>query len=163
MCAAVNSHNAAVSACNIYVPRATDKVQYIVLEGTSENCAKAKAELEALLRGTCKTVENVQDEEMPHYQILNVDYSVTSVDGIRCCMTKACFGLVHQTLQQHVVYQSLLHFVQKPINEVLFFPDRNLTESWNFTRFLGYIASAQKSLDVCVFAFTDRCRFLPSC
>lgn len=43
----------------------------------------------------------------------------------------------------------------KPINESLFFPDTDMDDGWNFDRFLSYLKSASKSIDVCVFTLSD--------
>lgn len=43
----------------------------------------------------------------------------------------------------------------QPLNEVLFFPDKNMTDGWNFDRFLGFLSVPTKTMDVCVFTITD--------
>jgi len=42
-----------------------------------------------------------------------------------------------------------------PINQVLFFPDHDMTDGWNYDEFLRYLRSAKKSFDACVFTITD--------
>jgi hypothetical protein len=52
--------------------------------------------------------------------------------------------------------RQLLHIdFQKPINEALFFPERDPAEGTCFNRFLGFLASANETIDVCVFTITD--------
>jgi len=48
-----------------------------------------------------------------------------------------------------------LDLSSKPINESLFFPDADPATLHNFERFLAYLRSATKSLDICVFTITD--------
>lgn len=43
----------------------------------------------------------------------------------------------------------------KPINETLFFPDRDGSDGWNHSRFLGYLRSATESLDIAIFTMSD--------
>jgi hypothetical protein len=54
------------------------------------------------------------------------------------------------------ITRQLLHIdFNKPINEALFFPERDHAEGTCFNRFLGFIASATQTIDVCVFTITD--------
>eukprot|EP01083_Nonionella_stella_P069303 184670_1 len=45
--------------------------------------------------------------------------------------------------------------LSKGFNEILFFPDRQSSNGWQFDRFVTFLRSARRSCDVCVFTITN--------
>jgi len=89
--------------------------------------------------------------------LITVEGAKQALQNLKAEMEKIVGGPIKVVgaLEAHVEIQAKLNLSSKPIMESLFFPDHDHASVPTFERFLLYLHSATKSLDVCVFTITD--------